>query len=511
MKSFRVTKTKEQIAEQKVKEENSLVELQEFFSMLASANKTTDVYVDETAIEAIEELVESNDFQDMLSTEDCVIAAFEELEPEKTLVDIAAESIKKTTQVKESVFELPTGARVEADVKHLQSRVRDLQNWLSKIAMTGPGSGEVNFRWLDDVNRESINDGWVLEYDSESKKFQFTENIGDIRTIKFNTDGPTTELVPGQIAWNPHEDCLDVRHADGATLQTGLEQHYRVYNNGATTLTQGTLVGFGGIHMVDGDELPVAIPYVANATALPLYVMGILTSDVPPLGVGRATVFGKVRNIDTTGDSGLGETWNAGDLLWAHPSMQGRLTKVQPSAPYPAISVAAILRASSTNGVLLVRPTIFPRLWFGRFRDFTNQTAAAINTPYAVRFGQTAISSGFHIDSTHTSRVVAEFNGLYKFDPRLQFTSSNSSIAKIWVWYRVNGVDAPGTSTQYTIQSNGGIVVVTLPYIVSLMAGQYFELMWAADSTNVSLLSPAATSFAPATPCAVVAITQTSL
>lgn len=236
-----------------------------------------------------------------------------------------------------------------------------------------------------------------------------------------------------------------------------------------------------------------------------------MTSDVLPQGIGRATVFGKVRSIDTTGDSGLGETWVAGDLLWAHPSMPGRLTKVQPSAPHPAISVAAILRVGTTNGVLLVRPTIFPRLWFGRFGDFTNQTAAATDTPYAVRFGQTAIASGFHIDPAHTSRVVAEFNGLYKFDPRLQFTSSNSSIAKIWVWYRVDGVDAVGTATQYTIQSNGGIVVVTLPYIVSLMAGQYFELMWATDSTNVSLLSPAATSFAPSTPCAVVAITQTSL
>lgn len=261
MKSFRVTKSKEQIAEQKVKEDSSLAELQEFFSMLASADKPTAVYVDETAVEAIEELVESNDFQDILPTEDCVLAAFDEpesdIESKKTLVDIAAESIKKTTQVKESVFELPTGARVDADVKHLQSRVQDLQNWLSKIAMAGPGSGEVNFRWLDDVNRASINDGWILEYDAETKKFQFTENIGDIRTIKFNTDGPSSALVAGQIAWNPHEDCLDIKHSDGTTSQTSLEQHYRIYNNGATTLTQGTLVGFGGIHMVDGDELPI--------------------------------------------------------------------------------------------------------------------------------------------------------------------------------------------------------------------------------------------------------------
>lgn len=494
MKSFRVTKTKDQIAEQKVKEESSLSELQEFFSLLASVQKPVDVIIEDVdTVEALEELSEK----------------VEEVIEEPSLVDIAVESIKKSA-VKESVFELPSGAKVDPDVKALQQRVQDLQNWMSKITMAGPGSGEVNFRWLDDVNRASINDSWILEYDATTKKFQFTEHVGPIRTVQFNTEGPVVELEPGQIAWNPGEDCLDIHHADGSTQQSGLEHYYRVYNNGTTALTQGTLVGFGGVHELDGDQLPIAVPYIANATAMPLYVMGILTTDIPASSIGRATVFGKVRTLDTTGAS-VGETWNLGDLLWAHPTIAGQLTKVQPSAPNPAISIAAILKLSATQGVLLVRPTIFPRLWFGRFRDFTNQTAAAINTPYAVRFGQTAASSGFHIDPSVTSRVVAEFNGQYKFDPRLQFTSSNSSIAKIWVWYRVDGVDAPGTGTQYTIQSNGGIVVATLPYIVSLMAGQYFELMWATDSVNVSLLSPAATSFCPATPCAVVAITQSSL
>ena len=38
-----------------------------------------------------------------------------------------------------------------------------------------------------------------------------------------------------------------------------------------------------------------------------------------------------------------------------------------------------------------------------------------------------------------------------------------------------------------------------------------FELMWAVDSTTVSLMSPAATSFCPSTPCAVIAATQVNL
>jgi len=40
------------------------------------------------------------------------------------------------------------------------------------------GSGEVNLRYLDDVDRDSITDGYVLSYDEASKKFKFVEQSG---------------------------------------------------------------------------------------------------------------------------------------------------------------------------------------------------------------------------------------------------------------------------------------------------------------------------------------------
>ena len=412
-------------------------------------------------------------------------------------------------------FQQPQVELVPKEFKAVQDKLKFLEQWVAKISAAGPGGGEVNLRWLDDIDRSSIANGRYLRYDQGSKKFLFdnpnAEEIGVLDYLQLNENGPGTQIFPGTLSWNPSEDCLNITQADGSTLQTGLEQYYRVYNSGTTTLTHGTLVGFGGIIEIESDQLPVAVPYLANATALPLYIMGILTTDIPPNSVGRATVFGKVRTLDTTGDSGLGETWQAGDLLWAHPTMPGRLTRVQPTSPYPAISVAAILKADATEGVLLVRPTIFPRLWFGRFRDYTNQLITKINMPYAVTFSQTAQASGFYVDESVTSRIVAEFSGLYKFDVRVQFTSTSSSIGKIWVWYRKNGVDVEGTSTEYTIASNGGIVVATLPYIVSMQQNDYFEVMWAADKTTISILSPAATAFCPSTPGAVIAVTQANL
>lgn len=188
MKSFRLTKTKEQIAEQKIKEEHSLEDLQEFFSMLASAQKPTDVIIENIeTIEALEEIVEAVDaIVEEQSIDELTVE-------EKSLVDVAVESIKKSA-VKESVFELPSGAQVNPDVKHLQSRVQDLQNWMSKIAMAGPGSGEVNLRWLDDVARETISDGRWLKYDDSRKKFVFDE-INPFQVVNNTTEVTSTEYT----------------------------------------------------------------------------------------------------------------------------------------------------------------------------------------------------------------------------------------------------------------------------------------------------------------------------
>ena len=57
--------------------------------------------------------------------------------------------------------------------RNLEAEVRRLEQWISRIAATGPGSGEVNLRYLDDVDRNSIADHLYLRYDQGIKKFTF--------------------------------------------------------------------------------------------------------------------------------------------------------------------------------------------------------------------------------------------------------------------------------------------------------------------------------------------------
>ena len=57
--------------------------------------------------------------------------------------------------------------------KDLAQEIKYLREWVSRIAATGPGSGEVNLRYLDDVDRNSIQDDYYLRYEASTKKFTF--------------------------------------------------------------------------------------------------------------------------------------------------------------------------------------------------------------------------------------------------------------------------------------------------------------------------------------------------
>lgn len=325
--------------------------------------------------------------------------------------------------------------------------------------------------------------------------------------VQMNTTANYTaeDKVPGMLTWNEFEDCLDIVQNDGSTLQVGLEQYIEVVNNTGSILPNGSVVRFSGVSL---DEIPEASPLLADGSVPPLYLIGVLTNTLVSGQRGRATVLGKVRDLNTTG-ADVGETWHIGTLLWAHPTMPGKFTSIQPTAPNVAISVAAVLKVGTDDGRLLVRPTIFPRLFYGVFSSLTDQSPAASNTPYAVTFPVSEFSSGVVVQDN--SKIVTSNSGLYSFDFRLQFTSTNSSSKNIYIWARKNAVDVVNSASRITISGNGTYTVPSWSFIQSMSSGDYFQLMYACDSTDIKIDAPAATSFAPSVPSATLRVSQINL
>jgi hypothetical protein len=101
--------------------------------------------------------------------------------------------------------------------------------------------------------------------------------------------------------------------------------------------------------------------------------------------------------------------------------------------------------------------------------------------------------------------------GFYQIDANIQMASSNSSAKTAYFWMRKNGTDVTSTTRAVTSDINNGFVTVALNYTITLQAGDYIELYWAGDSTNLTLDALAASAFAPSSPSVLVKVSQLQL
>jgi len=321
--------------------------------------------------------------------------------------------------------------------------------------------------------------------------------------LDFDTTAPTAAHQTGRLDWDPDDACLEVDLEYGVVQQVGQEIYARVRNSTGVTIPNGTAVGFAG---AAPDALNVA-PYIANGTSPTVYILGVMTHDLPDSGEkGYCTTFGFVRGLDTTGTP-YGQTWVEGDILYASPFVAGGFTKVKPTAPNNVIIMAAVTTVSATEGIIFVRPTIMTQKYYGTFARTINYAPAVANTAYAIPFDSTIIANGVSV-GTPTSRIVAADSGFYNVVCTLQYSSSNSSAKVAYAWIRKNGTDVPQSSRLVSVDTNGGYRLGVVNESISLLAGDYIEIMVAVTNTALTLAAVGATAFAPGSPAANLTVQQ---
>jgi hypothetical protein len=184
---------------------------------------------------------------------------------------------------------------------------------------------------------------------------------------------PTQGITEGGMQWNDAEGTLDLLMKGGnVTQQIGEETYYYVKNQSGSTISNGTLVRASGTNGASGHIL--VEPFLADGTYPSTYVIGIVTEDIANGEFGFVTAFGKVRGIQTNG-ANYGETWVDGQILYANSTISGGLTKTLPTSPNNKVEIAIVISASSSNGVLFVRPTFFPNLFQDEGTNISNPQA----------------------------------------------------------------------------------------------------------------------------------------
>ena len=153
---------------------------------------------------------------------------------------------------------------------------------------------------------------------------------------------------------------------------------------------------------------------------------------------------------------------------------------------------------------------------YGSYFSTTTCTPAAINTAYALTFNNTFtradgsnLEYGVYVDPTDTSRVFVDNTATYNFQFSAQLKQTGGGTHNIYIWPRVNGVDVADSATQVTMSGGANTAAVAAwNFVLNLQAGDYFELMYSVDSTNITIPYVAAASPVPAIPSVILTVTS---
>ena len=93
-----------------------------------------------------------------------------------------------------------------------------------------------------------------------------------------------------------------------------------------------------------------------------------------------------------------------------------------------------------------------------------------------------------------------------QFSAQIDQTSGSNHL--IFIWLRKNGTDVPNSASKVSIQGQQSELIPAWNFVVSVLGGDYVQIMWAVSDTDVRLIAEPATAFCPAIPSVIATATS---
>lgn len=144
----------------------------------------------------------------------------------------------------------------------------------------------------------------------------------------------------------------------------------------------------------------------------------------------------------------------------------------------------------------------------GSWQSLVDQNATVSGTEYIVSFDSTDFERGCRLVSTN--RIYVDHSGLYNVQYAVQFHNSGGGggSAHAHLWFKKNGTVVPETGTRQSVTTNSEYQITSRDFFLTLAVGDYIQLAWSVNHTNISLYHENASGVVPIVPSAVLTITQ---
>jgi hypothetical protein len=323
--------------------------------------------------------------------------------------------------------------------------------------------------------------------------------------------GQTSITTLGTITtgtWNG----LKVTEGYGGTNQSTYITGDILYASAANTLSKLPIGSTGQILTVSaGIPSWAAAPTTGVPTSRQLTINGTtydLTAD-------RTWSVGTVTSVATAGLISGGPITTTGTISTSMNTnkLVGRSTAG--TGIMEEITVGSGL--TLTGGTLNNTATPTPLGYYGAWQDDITQTAAASNVGYPMKFRIADITpNGISIVSD--TRITFANTGIYNIQFSSQFQNTDNTHHNVTIWLRLNGSDVTGSSGLVSVPArksagagNEGHTITSWNYLLSVVGGQYYEIVWSTqDHTHVTMQFYAAGSPPPSAASVILSVTQQS-
>ncbi len=212
---------------------------------------------------------------------------------------------------------------------------RNLSVPVNPAVVSGPASATDNaLARFDGTTGKLIQNGVVTQDDNGS--------LANVNAISFDTTPTSAPTSVGTMAWDTGDGVPSIVLDADVSLQLGQENLVKVYNNSASTITNGSVVAVNGAQ----GQRPAVVLADADSEPLSAATLGIATENIAAGAEGFVTTFGTIRGVDTS-------AFAAGAPIYLSQTT-GQFTATRPAAPAHTVFLGWVIKVNASSGEVFV-------------------------------------------------------------------------------------------------------------------------------------------------------------